>query len=645
MICAACGAQNPQESAFCSSCHTPLTPISDTPTGSTAPEQASPVAASVESEGAPIHEEAPAISPEPPEADDVAEMPTLPVAKEAESAPASEEEVSEAPGAASEQVASVDVAEMPTQVIANESSLPETPQPEPEAGEEMPATASVAPDLVEDTEISEAPESSEETETTAEFEADEAARDEEAEIAAESLAAAVVSDEAETVASSSSPVPDLAGEADSDTETLAAPALPVAQPAASAGGASRLLRPLPIWLYIPGALIVAAALIFFTGTDWAAGAQTAATEALVVGALFLIVFGTRFVASKLAKTTFYRRSQFISALVLLVLLAALGAGGLTQQTGVHAAQARFLENQQQWQPAINEYQASGERAPASENIARVYNEWGEQLTGLEQYKNALARFAVVTSRYGKATTGVARAKKDTATAYYRLGEQQFAAHNYAGAIAAFAQLSAHFSASAETHNAHADYARALMAAAQQQMATACFSAAGLYQQLAQQFADTPEGQQAATALKQPQSVKGHFTSKIPHGDDVPEVFLVPSHNGLPISGTPRDQKGELMQVVKSDGTFAFQNVKQGQYQLGWGTRNKSTGAEVIEFISLGSLPMVGNAGAPTSGWKTVSAPFHMARVGPLCSFDFGKLDVEFPSTTSVPIISMPVQFP
>lgn len=659
MICTACGAQNSQDSGFCSNCHAPLTSISESSTVSTLPEQISPIAASDEPESAPASADTPASSTELNEATDISEMLTVLATPEPESAPASEN-VPETPVVASEEAASVDIAEMPTQIVVDTSSVPETPQPELEAGEEARAALSEAPDIPENNETSEALELSEENETTEELETPaEAARDgededetpEEVELA-EPLAAAVETNESEVPGMPSSFAPDLNGEADADTDVLPEiapdPVSPGAQHAVTPGGAARLLRPLPIWLYIPGALIVAAVLIFFTGADWAAGARTAALEALVAGALFLVIFATRVVASRLAKTKHYRRSQFISALVLLVLLAALGIGSLTQQTGVHAAQARFLEHQEQWQPAINEYQASGEHAPASENIARIYNEWGEQLTGLEQYENALARFGTVTSHYAKASTEVARAKKDTATAYYRLGEQRLAAHNYSGAISAFAQLTTHFSDSSEAHNAHADYARALMAAAQQQMATACSSAAGLYQQLARQFADTPEGQQAATALKQPQSVKGHFTSKIPNGDDVPEVFLVPTSNGLPISGIPRNRKGELMQVVKSDGTFDFQNVKQGQYQLGWGTRNKRTGTEVIEFISLSNLTQFPTAtGTPSSGWQNVSGdvPFHMATVGPLCSFDFGKLDVTFPSTTGFPIIVAPVNFP
>jgi len=434
----------------------------------------------------------------------------------------------------------------------------------------------------------------------------------------------------------------------------------VALPATT--GPSGLVKPLPRWAFLGSILVVAlllAVLIFLTGADWSAGAQTAGIVALVVGALIVIAFGVRAALGMLAQTNAHRRSQIISALLLALILFALGAVGLTQGAGIHALQAHFLEGQQKWSLAISEYQSSGQSAPVSDDIARTYVEWGEQLSGQQpstdqQYSAALGKFNLVITTYTQASVQVARAQKDMvsttesagdfdsqsknytgathyydsllgqayctascqtqvgardATAYYSLAEASLTAQKYVEAVSAFNTLTTRFGSSPQAQKAHADYAKALWGEGQAQLTTTCSSAVATYQQLATNFSDTSEGQQASTALKQPQPVTGQFTSTIPGGTNTPQVGLV---QGITPSMSSNAfyailNKSPVTQV-QSDGKFRFSSIVQGAYFLVWGVANSADGQVVF---------LVGQR--------------YPATVGPLCAFDYGSLNENFPT--------------
>jgi tetratricopeptide (TPR) repeat protein len=431
---------------------------------------------------------------------------------------------------------------------------------------------------------------------------------------------------------------------------------PVAQPSAP----SKLINPMPLWAFIASIVVVAALLgilTFFTGSDWAAGAQTAGIVALVVGVLVLIAFGVRAGLGMLVQTNTHRRAQVISSLLLTLLLIAVGAFGLTQQITMHNFQASTLEKQHNWQMAINEYEAAGQSAPSSEDIARTYNEWGEALQTQGQYNNAIIKYDLVYTTYNQAPTGLAKAKSDAisayqtqaqqaaqqqdyvsatkhydallaepycqndhncqtqystadATAYYNLAEQKLHLQppDYASAKAAFEKLTTSFNSSPESQRAHADYASALWGDGQQLLNTTCSSALSIYQQLSSQFSDTTQGQQAKTALQRPEGVKGTFSSNIPTSPDSPTVSLVQGTS----PGMTTDQFYAILEkspltIVNSDGSFTFKPVKQGSYYLVWGTFNTSTGAASF-----------------------YNAQLYPAVVGPLCTLDMGQINESFP---------------
>jgi tetratricopeptide (TPR) repeat protein len=414
-----------------------------------------------------------------------------------------------------------------------------------------------------------------------------------------------------------------------------------------------LPKPMPLWAFIGS--IVAVVLLFvvlqLTGSDWAAGAMHVGIVAAILALVVALAAVVRILLGMAAKSNPKRVIQLVSAGLAILLLLLLCLVGLTQQSTIHSLQAHAWEGQQQWQSSINEYQLAGEGVPTSENIARVYNEWGEQINVQHRYENALAKFNTVLTKYGSASTGVARGQSDTikayfawsqqasqqqdyraatshydallqlsyctatcqsqassldATNYYSLAESQLATKNYADAVNFFQIVVTRFPSLPEAQKMHQDYAKALFGHGQQQLKSAtCSDAVPTYQQLSTQFKDTSEGQQATRALKAPQEVKGHFTGSIPKSPSLtPVVALM---KGL-YTGLSGDQLANLFYnspqtTIATDGSFVFGPQTQGSYELAWGTTVNATGAGILY-------------------WNTAR---YIANVGPLCPYDFGAI--------------------
>jgi TolA-binding protein len=422
-----------------------------------------------------------------------------------------------------------------------------------------------------------------------------------------------------------------------------------------------LPKPMPLWAFIGSivAVVVLLVVLQVTGSDWAAGAERVGIVAGILALVIALATVVRILLGMVAKTNSKRVIQLVSAGLAILLLLLLSLVGLTQQYAIHGLQAHSWEGQQQWQTAINEYQLAGEGAPTSENIARVYNMWGEQLNAKQRYQDAVARFNIVMNNYGSASTGVARARSDTiksylawgqqasqkhdymaatshyddllqlsyctancqsqgnaldATSYYNLAESQLATKDYTDAINNFQVVVSRFASSPEVQKSHGDYARALLGHGQQQFATSCPSAIPTYQQLSTQFGDTPEGQQATRALKAPQPVKGHFTGFVPNDPALtPTAALM---HGL--SSNMSDSQfyqmlsGSPTVTIQNNGTFYFPPLKQGSYELAWGS-DRSDGARLYVYYANGN------------------SLEYVATVGPLCAFDFGNINRNIPT--------------
>ena len=429
-------------------------------------------------------------------------------------------------------------------------------------------------------------------------------------------------------------------------------------------GNSAISKPIPVRILIGSIVLVVLLLIVLqlTGSDWATGAMHAGIVAGILAVVILLITIVSMTLGKATRSNPARLLQLISSVLVILLLSLLCLVGLTQQTSIHNMQAHSWEAQKQWQFAINQYQTSGEGAPTSEDIARVYNLWGEQFTIHQQYVEALAKYNMVLTYYGSASTGVARAQSDTitayvswgrqasqqhnymaatshfdallglsycaatcqtqvssldATAYYNLAESLLVAQNYHDAIGNFHTLVSRFASSTEAHKVHGDYAKALLGEGKQQLKGAiCSSAVPTYQQLSAQFGDTPEGQQATNALKANQPVKGHFVGSIPNNPSLTPIATL-------IQGLNHNMSdGQFFQlfntaptaIIQNNGNFLFDPLPQGSYGLAWGT-NQSDGSKHFQFA-----------------YNADGSSTYVAKVGPMCPYDFGDLPETIPTS-------------
>jgi tetratricopeptide (TPR) repeat protein len=415
-----------------------------------------------------------------------------------------------------------------------------------------------------------------------------------------------------------------------------------------------LAKPLPLWATLPAIAVIILGLVALqlTGSDWAAGTLHVAIVIGIIGLLVALATGIRALAG------LRQLKRLIGSGLAVLILLMLSGVGLTQQSTIHSWQAHNWEGQQQWQSAINEFQLAGEGAPTSDNISRVYNEWGEQFSAIQHYQEAFPKFDIVLNNYSLATAEVARAQVDKtkayfgwaqqalqqhdyraatmrldallqlpycdancqsqanaldATAYYNLAELQLSAQQYDTAITSFQTVLTRFPSSPEAQKVHADFAKALFGQGQQQLTTSCPSAIPTYQRLSTQFADTPEGQKATTALKAPQKVKGRFTGSIPNDPSLTRVAAL--MKGL-YTGISSDQLATLFYssprtTIANDGSFVFGPQPQGSYELAWGTTVNATGGGVLT-------------------WNTAR---YVADVGPLCPYDFGDIYENIPTSS------------
>ncbi|GER88029.1 hypothetical protein KDW_21910 [Dictyobacter vulcani] len=427
----------------------------------------------------------------------------------------------------------------------------------------------------------------------------------------------------------------------------------------------RIVRPLPLWAFILGIIVILAALgvvTFATGSDWSEGALYAGIVATSIAGVLTLLLIIRSLAGMAARSNPHRRRQYVSAILIILILFTSGGTGLFANDAMHGLQAHYLEGQKQWEGAIKEYKLAGEAGPNSSDIARTYVEWGEDLSQQKSYEKAVTTFDTVITEFSGAPNEINRAQQDETSTYITWGKQASQQHKYANAalyfktaldlnycsaectaqatplaatayynsakalltnkqyresVTAFEVIEARFQQSPEAQQMHADMSKALLGKGKQDRDIVCENAIPTYQELAKKFADTPEGQEAKDALSGPQSVIGYFTKGVPKTSDgykSAQAFLV--------QNVTRDTPGNevLLQLliapwgsVSEDGHFTVKAVKQGTYNLIWGlVRPDGTPYFMTGFSR-----------------QSPNQLYYVANVGPLCPFDFGNIDQAF----------------
>lgn len=413
-------------------------------------------------------------------------------------------------------------------------------------------------------------------------------------------------------------------------------ALPRAKPP------SRLAQPFPLWLcvllfigaYVLLAFVYSAVEIVAHG-DWSDGARAAGIAALIMAGVALVVLAARLISGRRAIST------IALGLLLVAALAGAGTGGITFAAPLHGIEARSLEQSGQWSGAIREYQLAGDAAPNAPNIARVYDEWGEQRLTQRDFEQATVTFSTVITAYPKSSSSYDRAQQDLFKSYtawlqsspqtvpyadaiadfvayralptcdatcqsgaqdaeaharYLYGSQLAGKQRYNDAIKQFETVQVQFPTSAYASQAHSAAATAYYNLGQQQLSQTCADAIPTYQTLAKKYGDTPEGKKAKSALAAPQRVTGKMINY--PSNPVPTIMLSRSADPNNFSFSQ-----EYTTTPGSGGSFAFKNVAQGNYNIAT-LRNTSTQEE-------------------ETWYQSSSGNLYTVHVGPLCPTDFG----------------------
>jgi tetratricopeptide (TPR) repeat protein len=373
--------------------------------------------------------------------------------------------------------------------------------------------------------------------------------------------------------------------------------------------------------------------------DWSDGARAAGATALLLAVLALLA-GVAWYALGRRKVT----TLVIAALVTIVLIAS-GGGLLALAHPLHGTQARYSEARGLWADAISEYAITGEAPPNAPNIARVYDEWGEQLTREHNYSAAVARFNTVIADYGKSGDAVARATGDlyqayrawiradaanvtydgalttftgylsspscdaacqaevqtmVAQAHFEYGRQLASQGRYADAVSQLELVQSQYAQSPYAAQAHAAAAGSYYALGRQQIASGpCSSAVKTYNTILARYGDQPEAAKARAEMAAPQNVSGTFRG-FPK-NPLPVVHLSKSADvdGYTFSN---DYSAQLDPAT---GAFTFKQVRQGSYTL-------STARDLRSSVAY-------------TYYTTPKGALYKARVGPLCTTQLGSI--------------------
>lgn len=403
----------------------------------------------------------------------------------------------------------------------------------------------------------------------------------------------------------------------------------------------RLAGPFPLWLstlLFVGAFVLLALLYSIVEViahgDWSDGARTAGIAGLALAAVALLVLVARLVSGRRAIST------IALGLLMVAILIATGVGGITYAAPLHGIEARSLEQDNQWPGAIREYQLSGETAPSARDIARVYDEWGEQSLARGRYDQAAITFETVVSTYARSGAAYDRAQQDLfktystwlrnsaqtvvypdaiaafvayrtlpacvatcqttaqdaeAQARFLYGSKLAGQTQYNNAITQFETVQVQFSKSQYAKPAHIAAAKAYDNLGQQQLKQACSDAVPTYQALARKYSDTPEGKKAQAALAAPQRVTGKIINY--PNNPLPTILLSRSADPNNFSYSK-----DYSTTPGNGGDFVFNSVAQGNYNI---ATLRSTASQEQET------------------WYQNGSNLYTVHVGPLCPTNFG----------------------
>ena len=233
--------------------------------------------------------------------------------------------------------------------------------------------------------------------------------------------------------------------------------------------------------------------------------------------------------------------------------------------------------------------------------ATAYFDLGETHFKAKEYQAATTAFDKILNSFADAPEAK-QARALDATSFYNMAEKNLSAQEYASAVSTFDTVLSRFADTPEANKLHPDMAKALLGQGKQTRSSDCSTAITIYQRLAKEYRDTPEGKTAQNDLNAPQDVKGHFRNTEPQYH-FSQIALV---KGL-FGNMGTDQlfymwdNAPYKTTIQDNGDFTFTGVDQGDYDLMWYTSDGVT--EHVEYIYD----------------PTYLTPTYTAKVGQLCT--------------------------
>jgi len=270
-------------------------------------------------------------------------------------------------------------------------------------------------------------------------------------------------------------------------------------------------------------IILAIALVALTGSffvaavvrnkSWTDGDIAAVIAAFGVGTLALVV-----VIVQLAMRQWKRLSVAFN-LLLVVVLALLGTGGIVFKTQVGILDAQHYASTGDWVDALKQYTLLANdpscgrdcQRTVTSGEAHAHYEYGYQLESQPNYPAAISQFQASLAAAPSGPDAVP-AHVELSHAHYSYGLQFVSQTFYLEGIGQFEQAIEASPSGIYAQQAHLAAASAYYSLAQQDLsASSCQSAVTELQTIVQQYSDTPEAKQAKSDLAAPVKVIGTLT--------------------------------------------------------------------------------------------------------------------------------------
>jgi tetratricopeptide (TPR) repeat protein len=292
-----------------------------------------------------------------------------------------------------------------------------------------------------------------------------------------------------------------------------------------------------------------------------------------------------------------------------LLLVLVGAGGIGGSASLHRLQGVWFEGRGEYGLALAAYQASGDNVASSQDMARISVEWAEQLSAQHNYQDAVPQLEPVVRFYKGDAALVQRARHDLIQAYLAWGDQARQQGAFPAALAHYHALQqATYCDAPCQQQVHTNTALALLGLAQHLTVKKQYDQAiAAYQQIIQDYADTPQAEAANTALTAPQPLTGRLV----YSDNKPA------------------QQFEVLVV----GRWSFNTTTHVFTLLGqqYRAETDATGQFVVSSIPVGLTYMLawidadGHAGTCST---TNNQPLYTVTMQPLRAADAGNINIE-----------------